>query len=141
MRPKIEPVLGLSNPTNLRTGIATVDSQHLTLLAKLQAIQEHLMGGQNPPDAHHDALFLAEYALEHFADEERLMVEAGYPDLDAHREEHRRFSEWTEVLKKRLALGGDHRSILEEVHLELSEWLVGHIRTSDREMARHLAAS
>lgn len=138
MYQKIEPVLGLSNTTNLRTGIDLIDAQHTTLMECLRNLQENLLGDAHLQDAEEDALFLASYSLEHFAEEERLMLDAFYPEYEAHRREHQLFEEWVDMVKARLSEGGDHRVILHEVHAYLSEWLVTHIRDVDMKMARSM---
>ena len=80
------------------------------------------------------------YANEHFAREERLMAEAGYPGLDVHREAHRAFIEWLTSVKTvydtdpgaRYHLAGPLREYLQN-------WLTDHIMETDMEYKGYLA--
>lgn len=60
------------------TGIASVDEQHRRLVEIVNEMGEVLIDGSATEKSINDIFSkLAEYALYHFADEERLMAEAG----------------------------------------------------------------
>ena len=85
------------------------------------------------------ALFnrLVDYAQKHFTNEERLMVEAGYPDLDAHRQHHERLFEQIFRLNERLqdrAINPEHDTVK-----FLRNWLGDHIVHDDLVFGAHLA--
>ncbi len=75
---------------------------------------------------------LAAYTVTHFAYEERALEHTGYPDLERHKDEHRRLVEQVMTFKRRISRG-------EHVGPELLEfvknWLTQHIQGSDRAYA------
>lgn len=74
--------------------------------------------------------FLANYATMHFESEERLMEQIAYPDLEAHREQHRLFKEQLALIHQAYQVTPSHA--LAEKLLALSqEWLKDHILKED----------
>ena len=75
---------------------------------------------------------LIAYTAYHFAEEERLMAEAGFPFLDLHRDSHRGI-----VLRlEDLSSAADQRSpaaIVFDTAQFLADWLVHHIEIEDSE--------
>ncbi|RAU22311.1 hypothetical protein CU669_09320 [Paramagnetospirillum kuznetsovii] len=74
---------------------------------------------------------LERYVIEHFALEESLMFDSGYPDLAEHKALHQYFREKVRRLRAQWAETGHpdlHKSIAED----LSDWLSGHIESADR---------
>jgi hemerythrin len=69
------------------TGFALVDHQHQALFEAVNAF-EPLEGSLSPERIDELVAFLARYVAEHFATEEYLMVQAAFPDLEAHRVQH-----------------------------------------------------
>lgn len=64
---------------------------------------------------------LTEYTVHHFAYEERLMEEVGYPGLDAHRESHRALVARVEDLNARFQAG--RAQLTGELFAFLRSWL------------------
>lgn len=78
---------------------------------------------------------LDRYVDEHFRDEEAMLERAGYPDLQAHKQQHRAFEEWLSV-SRRAYREPDISSILcESIRAYLKSWLVNHIMVSDKDYA------
>ena len=75
---------------------------------------------------------LEAYTAGHFAREEELMKKVGYPDFDAHVEEHEAFVEWVQTVKRtyRLAVESPFH-ISDTVNKHLADWLVSHIMKED----------
>jgi hemerythrin len=82
---------------------------------------------------------LVDCTLSHFAFEEALMEEAGYPFSAAHKRVHEVFTK--RVAEYRLSFGADE-DIVDELRSMLSRWLFNHIRNDDKAYAdsvkRHL---
>ena len=73
------------------------------------------------------------YADGHFADEELLMQERGYPELEAHKRLHATFLAMAADLEARL---GEGAGLLSVETLEfLGSWFIGHIRNEDQRFA------
>jgi len=118
------------------TGIPKIDRQHETLTDLLNALNEAHRAGK-PRDV---LLFrleqLIEAVHEHFADEEALMREQGYPDVDLHKAEHDFLL--AQVLHFREEFAADKVGLSESMMDYLRDWLRDHILISDRRMARFL---
>jgi two-component system, NtrC family, sensor kinase len=120
------------------TGIELVDSQHQQLVAILNRLGEVLMSGRVDAASVDEAfLRLASYVREHFADEERLMSEAGIDPayVEDHRLQHRQFMAQVAAMWQRRAEEGHSPEALYDF---LSAWLTYHILDVDQDMARQI---
>ncbi|MBF0310128.1 MAG: bacteriohemerythrin [Magnetococcales bacterium] len=73
---------------------------------------------------------LAEYTRTHFREEEELMAQHGYPDHNAHREQHRALSEQIRHFQEQCR---QQRTILfsSDLRIMLLDWLFSHINLHD----------
>src|SRR5512137_2961281 len=78
---------------SLAIGVPEVDDQHRTLFERAGRFAAAVHGHERNARLEELFEFLAEYALEHFASEERLMRSVDYPDLEVHAAEHRSFKQ------------------------------------------------
>lgn len=76
--------------------------------------------------------FLVDYTLMHFDSEEKLMAKVGYPDLEAHQEQHRQFREKMQDLHRRYQADGEAVSA-EELLVLVQNWFSQHILGTDME--------
>lgn len=118
------------------TGIAKIDHQHETLTDLLNALNESYRAGKT-----HDVLLfrldqLIEAVHEHFTDEEALMSEKAYPDVDLHKAEHDFLL--AQVAHFREEYAAEKVDLSESMMDYLRDWLRDHILISDRRMARFL---
>jgi hemerythrin len=74
-----------------KTGVPELDCEHVILFALYNQLCS-IMEREAEEDALSDVMnALATYIKIHFLHEEGLLEKAGYPDLEAHRDEHRQF--------------------------------------------------
>jgi hemerythrin len=107
-------------------GIPEMDNEHFRLIEMMNRL-EHSEALQITPQKIWKTLNdLADYIEVHFTHEETLMEQAGYPDLKAHRELHRAFSERVMDLKSRADLDAA------TLHGLMRQWLEEHIMGADR---------
>ncbi|MDK9702730.1 MAG: bacteriohemerythrin [Sulfuritalea sp.] len=122
------------------TGLERVDQEHRQLVALINQLGEALIGGQVQDPESLQTIFgqLADYARQHFAEEERLMVETGVSPL--HRDPHRRHhGEFVEQLSTMWASRNSMANAAETLHAFLRSWLGFHILGEDQSMARQIA--
>lgn len=82
---------------------------------------------------------LIRYVYYHFGEEERLMEEAGYAELAAHRQHHRAMAEHVRGLEDRY--NNDPGAVIcADLHCFLADWLVNHIRSEDMQYKAALTA-
>ncbi len=123
---------------DLNTGVEVIDHQHMRIVEMLnhlhatQKSMERVAVGEVIDE-------LIDYTLSHFAFEEELMEEAGYPFCAAHKRVHEVFVKRVSEYRMRFEAGED---ITDELRNMLSRWLFNHIRGDDKAYAeqvkRHL---
>jgi two-component system, NtrC family, sensor kinase len=121
------------------TGLDTVDSQHRHLVDMVNRLGSLRIQGA-AGEAEMAQMFgdLAEYAVYHFGEEERLMAEAGIDSrhAGAHAHNHREFVQQVTTMWENRAATADPQAMLFDF---LAAWLAVHILGEDRAMARNIA--
>ena len=123
---------------DMDTGIDIIDGQHRRIVEMInhlhitQKSMERFAVGEVIDE-------LVDYTLSHFAFEEELMEEAGYPFSAAHKRVHEVFTKRVSEYRLRFEAGED---IVDDLRSMLSRWLFNHIRNDDKAYAdsvkRHL---
>ena len=120
----------------LETGNERIDTQHKDLFQLANAL-EACVRDDACRDVVGDAVFrLVDHVVEHFRDEEALMIACHYPDLETHRTEHKTLAEQTIAFTVH-TLEGDAPRVA-ELALVVSSWLREHILDFDRRLAEYL---
>ncbi|WP_320175742.1 hemerythrin family protein [Maridesulfovibrio sp.] len=113
----------------LHTGIGVIDSQHQTFFTILERIRKKPLEDNS---SHLSSLLekIHLYTLYHFESEERIMEEAGVPNLDEHKKNHQDFGEKLEEFK--LKCIAEDEDLAQEMTDALENWLVNHIQNTDK---------
>ncbi|MGE5465933.1 MAG: hemerythrin domain-containing protein [Ignavibacteria bacterium] len=121
-----------------RTGTESIDADHRRLLGAANALIEKLLA--NRRDNVGPALAtLADELDAHFAAEEALMDEAGYPLLLEHAREHRRLRLSYQQFVARVDSGvDDYRYLAFACQCIVADWLIDHAQKSDRALSTFL---
>jgi hemerythrin-like metal-binding protein len=132
------PVPGASSAAwrpELATGIREVDMQHRELLVQIAALERASLAGDllQADDA---LAYLERYAAEHFATEELLMRDLGYPQLEAHRSLHVAFRSQLGLRKAAYREDRSQATLLLDLARWMEGWLGDHVLGADAEMAR-----
>lgn len=128
----------LWNPT-WETGVVFIDEQHRELFNRMAMFSDRL-ATRKAVDENTGLLDLAAYLQEyvdfHFRDEEALMGQIGYPDLEEHQRVHREMRAQLETLL------ADHLQDKELLAFDLMgflvSWLLDHINGHDRKVANYI---
>ena len=116
--------------------IREIDEQHKKLVALINELFEAMKAGQD-----HEALgkviaVLLTYAKSHFATEERLMRDYGYPEYLVHKQVHDSLS------KKVLDLNAEYQAgkpvLTVQLMNFLKDWLINHILGTDKKYSAFL---
>lgn len=109
-------------------GIALIDRQHRRIVDFINTLDELV----DKPGARlgvarvlHD---LVDYTESHFGFEEALLAEAGFAELEAHRQTHARFTRRIEALQRQHEAG---EAVAGELLTLLEKWLIHHILEED----------
>ena len=119
---------------NLNTGIQVIDDQHRRIVEMINQLHAAQTGGSQLVVA--EVIDeLVDYTMSHFAFEEELMEEAGYPFCAAHKRVHEVFGKRVSEYRMRFQSGED---VTDELRNMLSRWLFNHIRGDDNAYAEHV---
>lgn len=118
---------------SLSIGNEHIDAQHKMLIKLIGDIPEYKTPGDE------EVLMAAlEYAGVHFADEEKFMEEVAYPNLPAHKREHKR------LVKILLSYKNDYdegKTDLYDFKQFMFRWVRDHIMDVDKQIGVHLKSS
>ncbi|SDH73857.1 bacteriohemerythrin [Roseospirillum parvum] len=124
----------------LSVGHAALDFDHQTLINLINHLHETLTRGSDDQVIGTTIAALEHYVEAHFAREEAIMADAGYPDLEQHRRVHdeiRRVVADIADLHARAPRDLNHAEVLRFLKI----WLLSHIQKADMRYAPYLAAS
>lgn len=123
---------------DLETGIDVIDGQHRRIVDMINQLEAARIS-QSQVAIVEVLDELVDYTLSHFAFEEALMEQAGYPFSAAHRRVHEIFGKRVQEYRMRFEAGDD---VLDELRTMLARWLFNHIRSDDKayseSVKRHL---
>ena len=118
-----------------KMGIGTLDEQHRALAAMVGRVGAEFAAGRDAQRLRASLSELVAFARAHFAAEEALMDRYAIPDRAAHRQAHRRLLQDASSLVKASRGSG----MMITVGL-LHEWLLRHVDSADKDLARQLQA-
>jgi hemerythrin len=122
---------------DLFTGIPAIDRQHRELLGRIGELEMAARLGE-VTRAEDLLAYLERYAAEHFATEEQVMWEFGYPDRDAHWSFHLAFAMELARRKSEHQADPSQTSLLVDLGRRMDRWLNDHVHGADTEMARFI---
>ncbi|CRP88607.1 MULTISPECIES: bacteriohemerythrin [Stenotrophomonas] len=121
---------------DLNIGIDVIDQQHRRIIEMLNHL--HVAQTSLQRAAVGEVIDeVVDYTMSHFAFEEELMEEAGYPFCAAHKRVHEIFIKRVAEYRLRFQAGED---ISDELRTMLSRWLFNHIRGDDQAYAEQVKA-
>jgi len=115
---------------DFKTGIESVDTQHRHLVEIVNKFDEAAKRGKGSRIMNEILSELLGYTAEHFAAEEKILEDAGYPKLKQHRSQHRQLLQKVERLQFEFDQQG--KRITVEVREFLKYWLINHILKEDK---------
>lgn len=111
-------------------GIKAMDDDHKKLIILLNKFQTAYDYSTDEAFEQKALEELVAYTQFHFAREEEMMAEAGYEDLENHKQQHQKMIAQVNVFVEKYRQDG-HDS-LNEVSQFLSQWLINHINGTDK---------
>ena len=118
----------------LVTGNDIIDIQHKELINRISKVL-NTSDMPNSVQVADTINFLFDYVFDHFALEEKLMIQTGYENFDEHLKEHSYYINYVNKLKRQKIIT---RELISEMQSELQSWFLEHIINEDRKMAEHL---
>lgn len=120
---------------SMSTGVHSVDNQHKELFAQLDGLREAMHQGKGREKIGQMLDFLGDYAVRHFATEERAMDQQACPAAAENKRAHADFLAKFKTMRGRLDQSGTSPAMVLEMHEFLSRWLVAHIKSIDTKLA------
>ncbi|MBL0612706.1 bacteriohemerythrin [Aeromonas jandaei] len=111
--------------------VPSVDRQHQGLFEAMNRFYHAVRDNSSPQQRKQRLDELLKLATQHFADEEKSMEQACYPDLQRHKQEHAKLLAELGALIRRE--GGDEQERNMEMIIFLKNWLLNHIFRVDKQ--------
>ncbi|MCK6513162.1 bacteriohemerythrin [Myxococcota bacterium] len=127
----------LSWRANWMIGVDVLDQQHEELFRRINTLFKAIEHGNNQ-EVIKVVQFLEEYVLYHFEEEERLMLEYGYPEYSFHLSQHHRFIEDFKSLKRECESKGSSFHLALRTQCQVVDWMIHHIAKTDRKLGKYL---
>lgn len=115
---------------SIETGIQIIDAQHKRLVEIINELNDAMVESRSDEMMAATMAELVDYTHTHFGTEMRLLSNHSYEQLQEHLREHKIFTDQIEMYRDRVDAGS--RSVDTALMEYLREWLVNHIRVSDR---------
>ena len=125
-------MLSIAWDDSIITGIPAIDEDHKKLVDMLNDLFAACFAAQGPAVLGNILDQLLDYTKYHFEREEKMLEEANYERLEAHRGEHKRMVAQVEKIRNDFQSGATH-DLSNDTLRFLSRWLTDHIQAEDRE--------
>lgn len=124
----------------LSLGVPDLDAQHRELFERVDRLLDAMLHG-NRSEAAQLAAFLRDHVVLHFAAEEQLMLDLGYPEAANHTAEHHVFATSMLALDAAFREGGPTAELVFRLEREVVAWLRDHVYVADAELGRFVTAT
>ncbi|NLL49526.1 MAG: hemerythrin family protein [Firmicutes bacterium] len=125
-----------------RVGSELIDTQHQELFKRvaafIQVVQSDGPWEQRLEKVEETLVFMQHYVLIHFADEEQLQQEIGYPGFEKHRQIHENFKAEVQQFAKTVELEGFDEEKVQEFSAKVMTWLIMHVGREDQKIGEFL---
>ncbi|GHV69341.1 hypothetical protein AGMMS49928_11240 [Spirochaetia bacterium] len=119
---------------SLSIGIKKIDDQHRQLFDAVNNLIDAVEQGRGKDELKKALDFLTNYTVTHFADEEEIQKQYGYPDFENHHRIHESFKKMAVALAKEFLEAGTNEALVKEVKRKFGDWLVTHIKGQDSKL-------
>ena len=129
---------GVAWSEKLETGHEEIDNQHRHLFKLTSDIIDSCQKNDHNVSVEETLLFLEDYVVLHFKDEEKLSRESNYPHYAEHKKLHDDFKKTVGVFIGQYREESDNEALMSIVTKEIGRWLITHIRLEDVKIAEHI---
>lgn len=124
----------------LETGNAIIDGEHRELIEAVNRLLDACSKGQGRTYMDETIKFLNNYVQQHFAHEEQLQQQSGYPGITAHKAFHKQYRETLKDITSQISAEGPTIVALGKLNGHISV-LISHIGTEDKRLGTFLNQS
>ena len=119
--------------------VKEIDEQHKMLIEMINSLHEAMLANKARDLQKQTVNRMADYAIRHFALEEKYMMQFGFAGHHKHKAEHDQFTAKARDLKDRMQKTGFVLTL--EILNFLRDWLRNHILKVDKEYSSHFTRS
>ncbi len=112
-------------------GVRKLDDQHKELIGTLNELFDAIGEGCEQAILRRQLTRLIDYALTHFMDEEKLMLQCNYAGYQQHKLEHDEFTSKVLALNDRCEAG--EPALIAEIANFLTIWFTTHVQGTDKD--------
>lgn len=122
----------------MKTGLKSVDKEHTALFSVLNNLLTHISTVTDKAEILKTFKFFITYVDKHFRNEESMMKEFAYPDLENHTAVHKELTDTIYHLYDILKEEELNDSLKEDLKALSSSWLVDHVMNMDMKFAHFM---
>jgi hemerythrin len=119
------------------TDVRIIDQQHQELINKLNRLNDAVKNNESREDVYRFIDEAISYTRFHFATEEQIMAECGYPVTEEHKEKHKQLVQDAIHLKDHLETVGKNMFSDWFIHWPFSR-VLAHIKYADRQLEDYI---
>jgi hemerythrin-like metal-binding protein len=123
---------------SMLTGVTKIDKQHQDLFNAVNGFIDAVEQGTAVSELKKTLDFMVNYTATHFADEEAIQKECGYPDFENHKAIHEKFKQTAIDLVSELNGIGTSEALVKEFKRKIGDWLVTHVKGQDTKIGDHI---
>ncbi len=117
-----------------RIGVDRIDQQHMELFRMTEELVNAVKEGAAVEVYQRILGFLKDYVIYHFRDEEAYQESIHYSGIEAHKEEHRQFTETVLHYEERLTSNGFNEKTMKDLAGTVTAWLIYHVVDTDQKI-------
>jgi len=129
---------------SFRVGVEVIDNQHMKLFAKADELLKAVHDGgcaEHKEKCISTILFLKEYAVQHFADEEKYQLSINYKGYEEHKKMHEKFVKTVLMHEKNMKETDFAEKEIKQFAGMLVAWLLYHVADADQKIGKDKAAA
>jgi hemerythrin len=120
---------------SLAVGVEEIDGQHKSIIALINDLAA-TQGRDDDAGTAKALRFLRTYIHDHFELETELMLDLGYPGLEAHRQQHELFANHVIFFEIEKEFGVVSEQMLTDILVFLKDWFLTHITQEDKALGQ-----
>jgi hemerythrin len=123
---------------DLAVGIGTIDGQHRELFDRITKLVDAIKASTCKYTIGGTLDFLEEYVVQHFADEQAMMLKYGYPGYEAHKAQHEAFKRDFALLREEFKDESSNYNRSALTNQFVVDWILNHINKVDKLFGEYL---
>ena len=125
-----------------KIGVELIDKQHEELFRRVSDFTRTIRGEEDwnarLDKVKETMLFMKDYVIDHFNEEEIYQEQINYPDIEIHKEAHAKFKEGIDNYVKIFEEEGFTEEKIQEFGGRLMDWLIMHVGNMDQKIGEYV---